>query len=212
MGRFSKGLYGAFRGKVGSMVGSTWKGIEVVKSKPAGGRKNFSPDQLQQQARFRLMIQFLKPLSKSLNQIYGPTVTQMTGANKSLSYNVKNGISGAYPDFTVNYPKIQLGYGDLPNVDIAQAASTAAGKLTITWTDNSDGGYTQATDNAFVGVYCEEIKRWIFNSSAATRGAGSATIDVTAFSGKTVQTWLGFATPKRTAASVTLFTGQVNIL
>lgn len=212
MGRFSKGLYGAFRGRVGSTVGSTWKGIEVIRSKPAGGRKNFTPEQLQQQARFRLMVQFLKPLSSNLNQIYGAMVSQMTGSNKSLSYNVKNGISGVYPDLKVNYPMIQLGQGDLLNADEAQAASTEAGKLTVSWTDNSGNGKALATDNAFVAVYCEALNRWIFNPAAAERSAAGATINLAPFSGKTVQTWLGFVTPKRTLASVTLFTGQVNIL
>jgi hypothetical protein len=212
MGRFTKGLYGAFRGKVGSMVGSTWKGIEVIRSKPAGGRKNASPEQLQQQARFRTMVRFLKPLASFLDQIYGSSAVQMTGFNKSFSYNVQNGLSGQYPDYGIAYPMIQLGQGILPNVDLAQASSAAAGKLSITWTDNSGNGKAQPTDNAFVAVYCEALNRWIYSANAGARSAGTLTMDLTAFSGKAVQTWFGFVTPKRTAASVTLFTGQVNIL
>ena len=32
MGTFVKGILGAFSGKVGTVVGSTWKGIPVMKS------------------------------------------------------------------------------------------------------------------------------------------------------------------------------------
>ena len=87
MGTFSKGLYGAFKGKVGSLVGSTWKGIEVLRSKPAAGKGKFSPEQLQQQAKFALMTKFLQPLTSLINTTYAATAVQMSGFNKAFLVN-----------------------------------------------------------------------------------------------------------------------------
>lgn len=56
MGTFSQGSFSGFRGKVGSMVGSSWKGLEALRSKPARRRDKSSPDQLlQRQAKFSIM-------------------------------------------------------------------------------------------------------------------------------------------------------------
>ncbi|MDP9040682.1 MAG: DUF6266 family protein [Bacteroidota bacterium] len=52
MGTIVKGILGGFSGKVGTVVGSSWKGLAVMKSVP-GPRKG-SPTllQLEQQAKF----------------------------------------------------------------------------------------------------------------------------------------------------------------
>jgi hypothetical protein len=212
MGIFSKGLFGAFRGKVGSIVGSTWKGVEVVRSKPAARKGNFSADQLQQQAKFSLMIKFLRPLSPLLNQAYGATAVQMTGINKAFAYNIMNAVAGVYPAFTINYPKIQLGQGNLTEAELPAASSAAAGKLSINWTDNSGNGSAQAADIAFIAIYCEDLNRWFYKQNAAARSDGAVALDVPAFSGKKVQTYLGFVSAKGKQVSTGLFAGEVSVL
>jgi hypothetical protein len=102
MGTIVKGILGGFSGKVGTVVGSTWKGLAVMKSVP-GPRKG-SPTllQLEQQARFTLMIKFLQPLTALFNQTFGSGAVGMSEFNKAFSYNVLNAITGVYPAFTVN--------------------------------------------------------------------------------------------------------------
>ncbi|HVY73881.1 MAG TPA: DUF6266 family protein [Puia sp.] len=212
MGTLTKGILGSFRGKVGNMVASTWRGKDTIRSKPGPRKTGFSPEQLQQQARFAAMVKFLKPLSDLLNQVYDGSAVGMTGFNKACSYSIQNGISGAYPNFTINYPMVQLGQGNLPNVESVQAASAAAGRLTLTWPDNSGNGKAAADDKAFVAVYCEALDRWIFRQNAAARSAGTFTLDAPAFSGKPVQTWLGFVPNKGKLATTSLYAGQTNLL
>src|SRR5277367_2800230 len=103
MGTYKKGILGGFSGKVGTVVGSTWKGITVMKSLPGPRKGNPTLLQLEQQARFSLMIKFLQPLTSLFNQTFSNGVVGMSGSNKALSYNILNGITGVYPTFTVNY-------------------------------------------------------------------------------------------------------------
>ena len=60
----------------------------------------------------------------------------MTGFNKAFSVN-SEAVAGVFPAFTVDYPKILLSKGSLPNATSPTAASTVAGKLAFTWVDNS---------------------------------------------------------------------------
>lgn len=212
MGTYKKGILGGFSGKVGTVVGSTWKGITVMKSLPGPRKGNPTLLQLEQQARFSLMIKFLQPLTSLFNQTFGNGVVSMSGFNKALSYNILNGITGVYPAFTVNYPMLLISRGDLPNATAPAVASTAAGKLVFSWTDNSGIGKARTTDKAIVAAYSEELQHWIFNLDTAARNAGTYTLDVQAFSGKPVQTFLGFISADGKFVSNSLFTGVVNIL
>ncbi len=63
MGKFSNGIFGNFYGKIGNVVGSSWRGIDYLKSLPKIN-KNRVPTQaqLEQQVRFALMTAFMNPL------------------------------------------------------------------------------------------------------------------------------------------------------
>ena len=60
MGTFEKGYLGGFSGKVGTAVGSSWKGLNVLRSNPPSKRKGQPTEaQLQRQAKFSLITAFL---------------------------------------------------------------------------------------------------------------------------------------------------------
>jgi hypothetical protein len=125
---------------------------------------------------------------------------------------LRNAISGEYPAFRISYAHVQLGAGDLLNADQLQISSDAIGKLTFSWRDNSNEGSARATDLFFAAVYCEERKNWVTVKNGSPRNAGSYKLDVTAFSGKAVQTYIGFKSADARFVSTSVYTGQVNIL
>src|SRR5579862_1360644 len=111
MGTHKQGILGSFSGKIGTVIGSTWRGIWVMRGLTTKKRGNSDPSQLQQQAKFGLMIKFLRPLGSLLSQTYDITPAEMTGINKALSDNIKNAITGVYPAFTVDFSKLSLSKG-----------------------------------------------------------------------------------------------------
>src|SRR5450432_2498888 len=94
MGTFKKGIMGGFNGKVGSVVGSSWRGKTVMKSLPKDKKGGFSDSQKQQQAKFALIVKFLQPLSDFMNLAYKKVASKMSGFNKVLSDNLKDAITG----------------------------------------------------------------------------------------------------------------------
>jgi hypothetical protein len=213
MGTIEKGFLGGFKGIVGNAVGSKWKGKSVIKSRPPR-KRTAPPSQLQvvQQAKFTLIIEFLRPLRALLNLTYKkPAASDMSGHNKAFSANT-DAVTGVYPTLAIDYSKVFLSTGSLNNPDIITAASTVAGQVVFTWTDNSDGINDLISDTAFVAVYNEELKRWVQNLNIATRNAGTCILAVPAFSGKPVQTYIGFMSADRKKLSKSLYTGLVNVL
>jgi len=212
MGTFSDGILGGFSGSVGPVVGSSWKGIKVMRGKPHSKRRKSTDGQLRQMAKMTLMSGFLCPLKGLLNSTYNSVTVRMSCFNKALSYNMRNAVTGDYPAFTVNYEQLVLGRGDLLNVKMLTAVSSSVGTISFIWKDNSNEGSARATDQAFVAVYCEALNQWASSDKGSLRIAGSYTLDVAAFRGKAVHGYIGFLSADGKFVSTSLYTGLVNIL
>ncbi len=212
MGKIKSGILGGFSGTVGPVVGRSWKGISVMQSKPPSKRRRSTDAQLRQMAKLRLMTPFVSPLTGLLNKTYVRAVQQMSCFNKAMSYNMRNAISGDYPDFRINFPLVVLGVGDLLNPFNVSVQSDAEGQIRFAWPDNGGVGSARVTDKAFVAIYCEDSGRWLTRSEGPQRNAGSYTLDVTAFSGKAVHTYIGFLSADAQFVSTSLYAGLVNIL
>ena len=66
MGTIKKGIMGGFSGKVGNIVGASWKGIAYIRSLPASVHNPRTEKQVTQRTRFSLMGRLLKMLTPIL--------------------------------------------------------------------------------------------------------------------------------------------------
>ncbi len=211
MAKLSQGINGPFSGKVGAVVGYTWKGIPVMRGRPSARTKPFTPRELNQQAKFRIMNRFLRPANSLLNVTFAHLAVRMSAFNKAFSYNIKNAITGAAPNLAIDYTMALISRGDLPNADSPTVTSLSAGLLQFTWTDNSGKGNAKATDKAFVAVYSEELGNWDYRLDIATRSQGICEMIMMIFPGKSVQTFIGFISADGKDASDSLYTGLANV-
>ena len=104
MGVIKQGILGGVAGKVGAVVGGIWKGIDYLRSMPASVANPNTVKQQNQRSKFTLTLNFLKPLTSLLPIGFKNYASGMTGFNVAMSYNVKNAITGVFPNFAVNYP------------------------------------------------------------------------------------------------------------
>jgi len=207
MAKLSQGINGPFSGKVGAVVGYTWKGIPVMRGRPSPRTKPFTPKELNQQAKFRIMNQFLRPANDLINVTFAHLALQMSAFNKAFSYNIKNAITGVAPNLAIDFKMALISRGDLPNVESPAVSSPSTGLLQFTWTDNTGKGNAKATDKAFVAVYSEEINQWKYMLDIATRSEGRFEMVMTIFPAKSVHTFMGFLSADRKDASDSLYTG-----
>lgn len=211
MGKIKEGITGPFSGKVGPVVGATWRGVPVMRGLPKKRTKPYTPKELQQQAKFALMNSFLGPVIPLVHQTFIPATRKQTGYNLAFSYNVKNAITGVHPDLKIDFSMVLLGRGDLPNANSPTVSSSSPGKLDFSWTDNSGKGIALPTDKAYVAVYHEELNQWIHALDLAPRSAGACTIDVSIFIGKPLQTWIGFISSDKKNVSDTVWTRLISL-
>lgn len=210
MGTLSKGILGGFSGTVGPVIGGTWKGIPYMRSRPAKRSGKFSTEQLEQQMKFSIIVHFLQAVTGVIDVGFKNFANGMTAFNSAFSYNIKNGITGISPDFEVDYAKVLLSRGDLPNA-IAPAATTTGSQVFFTWTDNSGMAKALGTDNSILVVYCKEMGASIFTYTGPQRSAASAQLDVSSFAHQTVETWIAFISEDGSEVSNSLYTGELVI-
>lgn len=216
MGKLLKGINGPFSGKVGTAVGYMWNDIPVIRARPRKRRKPFSDMELNQQARFALMNQFLIPVKELLNTSFAHLAYRMSGFHKGFSYNVKAAILGTRPDLSIDYTKVLLSRGDLAKAESATATALSPHTLQFNWIDQSGTGNARATDQVFVAVFCSENNSWIYRLKEATRSEQTVTFDLkkvlpdpSPFKGKLFQTYIGFLAADGKDASDSVYTGEV---
>lgn len=212
MGIISKGILGPVSGTVGNVIGGTWKGISYLRSQPSARRTTFSQAQLEQQAKFSLVIKFLQPFTPLLGVSFRDYAVRMSGFNNAMRYNMINAVTGNYPAYTIDYAMALLSRGDLPNAQNPTATSTVAGVVHFAWTDNSGVGKAAATDKSILIVYCESRNQCIFTSNGDERNEEQEDLNVAAFSGLQVQTYLGFISADGKSIASSVYTGAVTVL
>ncbi len=210
MGTISKGILGGFSGKVGTVIGGSWKGIAYMRSQP--GRRSFTPSeaQLAQQAKFALVMRFLQPMSSLLEATFNNFAVRMTGINSALSYNIQNAVTGTYPALAIDYSLALVARGDLPNALSPAVTAGAGGILTFSWTNNSGSGIASASDMAVLVAYCPALRQAVYDVSG-TRGDVTGDLDASVFSGQLVETWISFMTQSGKKSATSIFTGEVTV-
>lgn len=211
MGIIQKGILGGFSGNVGPVVGSSWKGISYMKSLPNKKSKTSSVAQIEQQIKFTVVVHFLQTMTALLELTYKSYANEMSGFNAAFSYNIQNAITGISPDFVIDYPKALVSRGNLPNGTNPDAANAAGSNVVFTWTDNAGTGNALATDQTILVIFCPDLDTTVFTTGNTTRSTGTETVDLIAFSGKIIQTWIAFIDAQNNEASNSFYTGQLTV-
>jgi hypothetical protein len=211
MARISKGILGGFSGKVGTVIGSNWRGIDCMRAVSGKRKTALSDNQKAQQAKFSVMRIFLQTMTDLLVLGYKDHALKMTEANSALGYNLKNAITGNYPDLSIVYPEVLVTRGALPNAKTPAATAGPGGTVNFNWTDNSNIGKAKGDDKAILVAYCAALNQTAY-AIAPARSAGTGNLSVPEFSGETVQTWISFITTNGKDISTSIFTGEVNVV
>jgi hypothetical protein len=213
MGTFKQGIYGGYSGKVGNVVGSSWKGINVMRIMPASVSNPQTEPQLAQRQKFGLTMNFLQPLSEFVKTGFKNYAVKKTCLNAAMGYNISNAITGAYPNFAIDYANVLVSRGSLPAALNATAAAGAAGTVVFTWEDNSDEVGAATTDKTLIVAYNAAKHQAVTVNELAERADGTQTVTVPdSWSGDQVQTYLAFIDSKGDDVASSRFAGAVTVV
>jgi len=167
MAKLVGGPLGSYKGKAGGTIGSSWKGIAVVKAMPLSVA---NPNTVAQQAHremFAACIAAARLLLSDLITIYwNPFAKKMSGFNAFVKQNIDCFATGS---LTVP-ADFYAARGILMGVKgLSVVAAAGVGTIQADWTDNSGVGDALATDLARLVVFNETKEYWKVFSPAKDR-------------------------------------------
>jgi uncharacterized protein DUF6266 len=210
MARLRQGILGPVSGSVGTIVGANWKDIDYIRSKSSRPKGDPTPDQLDNQYKFSAVINFVSTMTELLQQTFSKYAVGMSESNAAFSYNYSNALTGVSPDYSIDYAKALVSRGDLMNATGITATVTNKA-VHFTWTDNTGLGMAAATDKAVLVAYCKNYNLTIYSVGSATRSAQAGVLDVSNFTGFTVETWIAFLSEDGLMASNSIYTGELTV-
>ena len=211
MGTYNKGILGAFSGKVGPVVGATWRGKDVMRSLPKKTNRLATAFQQQQRSKFSMTTEFLSGVQPVIKRYFGSDTGLKTRRNQAMSYLMKEAIVFNDPNYEWDYTKILISKGDLLGINNGAVTAGTGQNLDFTWTDNSGQGEAAATDQLVV-VYEPTSKATVYSLNAGDRSGESATLSLPNFlSGLEVQVWSTFVSTDDKLFATSLYLGAVTV-
>ena len=171
MGTIKKGILGGFSGKVGTVVGASWRGISYMRSLPQKVRNPRTAGQRSQRSKFTLALALLKPMTALLRIGWKLYAHRQSPFNAAMSYTLANAITGTYPNYQIDAGKVLISRGALTPAKVtAERESGAANQsfITFKWADNSGTGSAKATDLALITAIARGSSEMVITQIAQT--------------------------------------------
>ena len=179
MGVIKQGILGGFQNKVGAVIGSNWKGIATMRSRPISVANPRTGKQVAVRSEFSTLVKMASALNATLIRPYWSRFAQKkTGANAFISAN--------YGKMTGNITQIPdrmiLSQGKLDGL-AEYAVGFASGDYQLAWDEAVLGVYGAATDKvsifALLGTSDEAGRNSVQYKycGETTRGTGAFTVD-----------------------------------
>jgi len=206
MASITLGPLGQASGKLAHVVYFT-KGDKTFFRQASSSKKSPSSDkQLETQAKFKLMQNFLGKVSRFVQKGYSSKKVKSSSYNEAFRVNVKQAFTGTLPNLELDYVKIQLTKGPLSAVS-SLTVSNNAEDLTLNWFYSAADVKSNADDKICVLVYHPEKDLVLQYDRIASRSDKTATINLPPdFVGEEVLTWVSFENEIATQVSTSLFT------
>ena len=180
MAKIYAGILGAFRGKVGPVIGSVWKGEDYVKVYAIPGNPR-TEKQVYQRDRFSFCQLIASALLTAIVQVFWKQFEDsQSGYNAFISANIlaQDDYDTGGPTFSGDYEKVKVTKGSLEPVASVTSATYDSGneKIDVVWDDTVTGN-GQATDKIIIVIW-DSVANVAYVSTAKTRADLTETVTV----------------------------------
>jgi len=205
MGTIRDGINGPFRGRVGSVIGSSWRKIHYIKGLPRRQKRGATEKQAVQRQKFKLLNEFLLPIASLLELGFAQHTGTSTGRNAAFSANFAHAFNENGAGIALNYPALQLSQGTLCPAGNEQAW-LEADDLCVSWNPKTYGMGGSIDDTAHVLAYSPAELFFRSNDLSDMRQDGSARIKLGGLNqSEGLHVWLFFADRHRQQVSKSIY-------
>ena len=211
MGKITNGILGAFSGRVGQVIGASWKGIDYMRSLPNPSSKPRTDAQKAQTSKMSLFRGFLLGIDKMVEK-YFQNFAAYTEMNGALSYNMKFAVGGSYPNLVVDFPGLVNAKGELLSCWNPKGLSKATNTVTVSWKNRPYSNMSAAEDIISVVMYSTQKKQFHIFESVAIRSDKSVTLALPeGETSKFLHCYLNFYSENLKISSTNEYLGEVII-
>jgi len=212
MGKIKQGILGGFSGKVGSVVGSSWKGISYMRGKAVSIKNPQTLQQMKQRNKFALALSVLQPLVAFIRVGFKRYAYKKSEFNAAMSYNIKNAIVGTYPNYEIDYSKLLVSRGTLTGAN-SVTAEEAPGKISLTWENNSGIGEAKPTDKSLVVAINPVKGEAAYLTDGAPRADQAEELLVSPYwAGDEVEVYMAFISENGKDVATSVYCGSVTVI
>ncbi len=159
MGKTDFGFMAGFSGRLGNLIGYRWRGRMCVRTMPSHYRDARTPEQLQQRALFKAVVQFAararQVLKKGMNAV-SPDA-QMTESNYFMRVNKRCFALQSDAQLTVDYENLLLADGPVAPVAFYEPQMVDERTLSVDFEKNPLHRAVKWEDLVYLVAYCPEL-------------------------------------------------------
>ena len=193
MGIIKQGILGGFSGKVANVVGSSWKGVAVIKSMPLSVANPKTAKQQGVRKRFASCVELLLPI---LSDVIKPLNDRFAGQMSGFNYALQGTSKAFNKDGTIaDWSKVSISRGVYSSpVPVVSPVTALADKIVVSWDGKLINSMALADDVPYLAIYSEHYEKW-FVGNAERRDDGDCRValgDDVAYEGDTLHVYLAF--------------------
>ncbi|WP_188362519.1 DUF6266 family protein [Flavobacterium orientale] len=212
MGTYNKGILGAFYGKVGTVVGATWRGKDVMRSLPRRSNRAATILQRMQRDRFTLVANFMLPLATIYAKYFGTKGTLKTPKNQAMSYLIKEAVLDDGTEAYWEFNKILVTRGDLLGLSTLSGVAGTNHDVDVTWQNNSGQGNALDSDLVLAVAYEKTSNLTWYAEGIATRDTEAVTLPLPAYwSGLEVHVWMAVVADDDSKYATSQYLGAITL-
>lgn len=214
MAKMKKGIFGPVSGKIGPVVVARWKGINYVREaaqKPSEPLPR-SAAQIANEQKMKFTNELLQPFHPYVNIGFENMAIDKTALSVAYSFNFHKAVMGEYPNLSVDYSKMVISSGLLPQLNQPVLKLIATDVLELTWQQNTNSK-ASFDDQVMLVLYSPELKITDGFTGGAKRTAKQCLFKFDpALVGTPLEVYLSVTSMNRKKVADSLYMGRVEPL
>ncbi|MCM1531536.1 MAG: DUF6266 family protein [Bacteroides sp.] len=207
MGVIKQGILGGFSGKVGTVIGGSWKGISYMRALAQSYNDARTEKQVNQRSKFRIALKFLQSISPFIKIGYKSQANKRTAMNAAMAHVVKETFNA--DGTAIDFAKVVVSRGSLPGV-MGCTADVDAGQVKVSWSDNSDTTGAATTDKIMFLLYNENRGEAVYQIGSTTRTDTSLTYTLPdGWATEKLHGYLAFQSEDSRTVSDSIYLGEI---
>ena len=206
-------LIGRSKNKIGNAVFTTWKGKNVLKSKPLTVENPRTDAQLMRRDAMSKIVSFYRSIAGIVFLGWKQLAIGKSEYNAFVSYNLLNAFDySTPPTATLNMEDVLISKGTIAPAPVsAITATNGTATVTVTWPTTAALPGQAVTDKALLLVTNKQNNTSAQSVGLISRSVGTATLTLSEnnSTGDDITVWLGFYNPSDGKSSDSVYSDTI---